>query len=82
MRSAEGSIIPNAFDEKPVLKLMFSAMIRAVERWRALKITGFESRRMEAMRRALNKNYEEENELRRKPSADMPQMTVSSIIRT
>ncbi len=28
-------IIPNAFGEKPVLELMFGAMIRAAERWRA-----------------------------------------------
>ena len=26
-------IIPNAFGEKPVLMLMFGAMIRAAERW-------------------------------------------------
>jgi hypothetical protein len=35
---------PNAFGEKPVLKLMFGAMIRAAERWRAIKITTFERR--------------------------------------
>ena len=29
--------IPNAFGEKPVLKLMFGAMIRAAERWRAIR---------------------------------------------
>ncbi len=32
-------IIPNAFGEKAVLKLMFGAMTRAAERWRALRIT-------------------------------------------
>ncbi len=26
-------LIPNAFGEKPVLKLMFAAMTRAAERW-------------------------------------------------
>ena len=31
-------IIPNAFGEKPVLKLMFGAMIRAAERWRATNL--------------------------------------------
>ncbi len=75
-------IIPNAFGEKPVLKLMFAAMIRAAERWRALKITGFERRQMEALRRALDQNYEEENELNRRPSADMRQKKVSSNSRT
>jgi len=29
-------IIPNAFGEKPLLKLMFAAMTRAAERWRAV----------------------------------------------
>ena len=32
-------IIPNAFGERPVLKLMFGAMIRAADRWRAIKFT-------------------------------------------
>ena len=35
-------IIPDAFGEKPVLKLIFGAMIRAAERWRAIRITDFE----------------------------------------
>jgi putative transposase len=35
-------IIPNAFGEMPVLKLMFAAMTRAAERWRAIKTTDFE----------------------------------------
>jgi hypothetical protein len=32
-------IIPNAFGERPVLKLMVGAMIRAAERGRATRIT-------------------------------------------
>ncbi len=70
-------IIPNDFGEKPVLKLMFSAMNRAAERWRALKVTGFERRQMAALRRALDQNYEAENGLRQ-PSADMRQKRFSS----
>jgi hypothetical protein len=35
-------IIPNGFGEKPVLKLMFGALIRAAERWRGLRFTEFE----------------------------------------
>ena len=38
-------IIPNAFGEKPVLKLMFGAMIRTAERWRAIKLTDCEPAR-------------------------------------
>jgi hypothetical protein len=30
--------------QKPVLKLMFGAMIRAAERWRAVKVTEFARR--------------------------------------
>ena len=32
-------IIPNGFGEKPVLKLMFGALVRAAERWRGLCFT-------------------------------------------
>src|SRR3546814_3968460 len=39
-------IIPNAFGEKAVLKLMFAAMTRAAWRWREIKITDFEQRKM------------------------------------
>ena len=31
-------IIPNGFGEKPVLKLMFGALVRAAERWRGLPL--------------------------------------------
>ena len=74
-------IIPNAFGEKLVLKLMFAAMIRASERWRALRVTGFERRQMDALRRELDQNYEAENDIRQ-PSADMRPKKLSSIYRT
>ena len=35
-------IIPNAFGEKAVLELMFGAMIRAAERWRAIRVSELE----------------------------------------
>jgi len=56
-------IIPNAFGEKPVLKLMFGAMIRAAERWRAIRITDFEQRQMKAVRQELDQEYEARNGL-------------------
>ena len=68
-------------DPLPVLKLMFAAMIRASERWRALRVTGFERRQMDALRRELDQDYEAENDIR-KPSADMRQKKLSSIYRT
>ena len=39
-------IIPNAFGGKAVLKLMFGAMIRAAERWRAIRVSELERRQM------------------------------------
>ena len=39
-------IIPNAFGERAVLKLMFGALIRAAERWRSVKVTEFERRQI------------------------------------
>jgi len=51
-------IIPNAFGEKAVLKLMFGAMTRAAERWRSIRITEFERRQMAALRQELDQEYE------------------------
>jgi transposase-like protein len=51
-------IIPNAFGEKAVLKLMFGAMTRAAERWRSIRITEFERRQMAALRHELDDDYE------------------------
>jgi transposase-like protein len=41
-------IIPNGFGEKPVLKLMFGALVRDAERW--LPFTEFELRQLAAIR--------------------------------
>jgi mutator family transposase len=39
-------IIPNAFGEKAVIKLMFGALARAAERWRSVKVAEFERRQL------------------------------------
>jgi transposase-like protein len=77
-------IIPNAFGEKPVLKLMFAAMIRAAERWRAIKVTDFERRQMAAVRAELDHGYEACNGLatKPKPSAGANRTKLSSSPRT
>jgi transposase-like protein len=75
-------IIPNAFGEKPVLKLMFGAMIRAAERWRAIKITDFERRQMTEIRQELDHEYEARNGLVQKPSANAHEIKLSSTPRT
>ena len=47
---------PDGFGEKPVLKLMFGALIRAAERWRGLRFTEFELRQIAAVRRTSTTN--------------------------
>lgn len=71
-------IIPNAFGEKPVLKLMFGAMIRAAERWRAIRITDFERRQMAAVRRDLDNEYEARNAVAKPTSAENHPAKLSS----
>ena len=51
-------IIPNAFGEKAVLKLMYGAMIRAAERWRGLPVTDFEQRQLAAVKAELDAEYQ------------------------
>lgn len=47
-------VIPHAFGERAVLKLMYAALIRAAERWRGLKMTEFEQRQLKAIRDELD----------------------------
>jgi transposase-like protein len=75
-------IIPNGFGDKPVLKLMFGAMIRAAERWRAIRITDFERRQMATVRAGLDQQYEAGNGLNRNPSAVDDHANSSSTSRT
>ena len=75
-------IIPNAFGEKPVLKLMFGAMIRAAERWRAIRVSELERRQMRAAREELDHEYEAQNGLPTKTSAPARQAKISSTPRT
>ena len=75
-------IIPKAFDEKPVLKLMFGAMVGAAERWRPIKITAFEQRQMEATRKELDQEYEAHNGLAKQTSKEATANSLSSRNRT
>ena len=75
-------IIPNAFGEKPVLKLMFGAMIRAAERWRAIKVTDFERRQMAAVRQELDQEYQAAATAPNAPSAGSASNGISSRSRT
>jgi transposase-like protein len=50
-------VIPHAFGERAVLKLMYAALIRAAERWRGIRITEFEQRQLKAIREELNADF-------------------------
>ena len=75
-------IIANTFGEKAVLKLMFAAMTRAAERWRAVKVTDFERRQMAALRQELDAEYEANVGLTKGASKAKPQTQLSSTSQT
>ena len=52
-------IIPHAFGERPVLKLMYAAIIRAADRWRGITIGEFEQRQLKAIREELDRAHTE-----------------------
>ena len=66
-------IIPNAFGEKAVLKLMYGAMIRAAERWRGLPVTDFERRQLEALKAEFDAEYQ--TSIGRPPAAPQPRIS-------
>ena len=61
---------------------MFGAMIRAAERWRAIRITDFERRQMAAIREELDQEYEARSGLTSRPSASARRPKLSSTPRT
>jgi putative transposase len=75
-------IIPNAFGEKAVLKLMFGAMTRAAERWRSIRITEFERRQMAALRQELDQDYEATIDLDQTRSKPASATKIPSNVRT
>jgi putative transposase len=50
-------VIPHAFGERAVLKLIYAALIRAAERWRGLRVTEFERRQLKAVRDDLDRAH-------------------------
>jgi len=50
-------VLPHAFGEKGLLKLMFASTIRASQKWRKLTITNFERAQLEHLREELNENF-------------------------
>ena len=54
-------VIPHAFGERAVLKLMYAALIRASQTWKRVVISEFELRQLEQLREHLNRVYAERN---------------------
>ena len=52
-------IIPHAFGERAVLKLMYAALIRASETWRRVVITEFELKQLAQLREHLERRHDE-----------------------
>jgi transposase-like protein len=54
-------VIPHAFGERAVLKLVYAALIRATERWRGIRITDFEQRQLKAIRDEIDRDFTARN---------------------
>lgn len=50
-------VIPHAFGERAVLKLMFAALMRGSQTWQRVAITDFELRQIEDLRNELNEEF-------------------------
>ena len=50
-------IVPHACGERPVLKLIYAAVIRAADRWRGLTVSEFEQRQLKAIRAELDRAH-------------------------
>jgi putative transposase len=52
-------VIPHAFGEKAVLKLMYAALIRASQTWKRIMISEFELKQIEELRKELEREFNE-----------------------
>ena len=52
-------VIPHAFGERAVLKLMYAALIRASDTWKRIVISEFELKQLESLREHLNRVHAE-----------------------
>ena len=62
-------LIPHAFGEKPVLKLMFAAMIRASQSWRRVIISEFELKQIAELRQQLKADFEKQSSTQSRPAS-------------
>jgi len=75
-------VIPHAFGERAVLKLMYASLIRAAERWRGIRMTEFEQRQLTAIREDLDRAHAERTKPVVNTNVTAPQTHLSSKNRT
>jgi putative transposase len=75
-------IVPHAFGERPVLKLMYAAVIRAADRWRGLTVGEFERRQLKALRAELDRAHTERTAPAVKATSSASPVRLSSKART
>ena len=75
-------IIPHAFGERPVLKLMYAAVVRAAERWRGIVVGEFEQRQLRAIRDELNRAHAERTKATVRPTRSESPVRLSIKSRT
>jgi transposase-like protein len=75
-------VVPHAFGERPVLKLMYAAVIRAADRWRGLTVSEFEQRQLKAIRVELDRAHTERMAPAVKPTSSASPIRLSSKART
>ena len=51
-------VIPHAFGEKAVLKLMYAALIRASEKWNSIRVSEFERQQLAQLKRELDEGVD------------------------
>jgi putative transposase len=61
-------VIPHAFGEKPVLKLMFAALTRASQSWRTLVVGEFELKQLAELRQQLKEEFTKRTSLQTQPA--------------
>jgi transposase-like protein len=62
-------VIPHAFGEKPVLKLMFAAPTRASQSWRRLVIGEFELKQLAELREQWNEEFVKRTSTQTQPAS-------------
>jgi len=71
-------VIPHAFGEQVVMKLMFAALLRASESWRGIRVTEFELRQLHLLRSELNEQFDTRHALIAQPINPASRTRVSS----